>query len=636
MGIYKKIFSFIKPYWKHLLTVLMLTVIYVLFNNLSLWVSVDFINELFSPAYMQESAKTEEAAGTTPPDQQLKELLDSGKEVSFYKKMNYTVKSFIIKKDRKSTLIAVCVVIFLSYLFKNIALYLKQIILKFVEINMIVNMRNQIHERLMFLPLANFDKKHTGEYTSVVFNDVNSIKLVLHESFSQMVLSPIQILVNVVIMILISWKLSLFTFIVIPISTFVVVKIGQSMRRRSRRVLKQIANVMATFQEAVYGIRIVKLFTSEEREIEKFHETNRAYFQKTFRAQKLRFATSPINEIILVLVLVFLLWYGGNLVYANAGLNAEDFMRFLVFLFTIFQPIKVLSGVNNTIQSGVAAAERVFKILDMQKEVYEKENARKLETFSDKIEYRNVGFNYATSDKIILNDINLEIKKGETVAFVGHSGSGKTTIVNLLPRLYEVSQGAISIDNHDIRDYTLKSLRNHISIVTQDTVLFNDTIGKNIAYGVPDAGEEEIIAAAKAANAWEFIRKSEEGLNAHIGEKGARLSGGQKQRISIARAILRNPPILILDEATSALDTESERLVQDAINNIMENRTVLVIAHRLSTITHADKIVVLKHGRILATGNHEELLKTSEEYQKLYNIQFQTEVTPENYEEDSY
>ncbi|MCK5075442.1 MAG: ABC transporter ATP-binding protein, partial [Calditrichia bacterium] len=335
---------------------------------------------------------------------------------------------------RESTLIAVCIIIFLSFLFKNIIHYNKRVILNYIELNIIIDIRNKLHRSLLFLPVKYFQKHHSGEITSIVFNDVNSIKNVLNNSFGKMILSPVQIITNVIILIMISWKLSLFTFIVIPISTYTIVIIGKSMRRRSRRVLKQIASVFSVFQEAVSAIRIVKVFTTEKKEISKFERENFNYFKKQFRANRLKFATSPINEILLVMTLIFLLWYGGNMVYANVGLRAEDFIRFLVFLFTMFQPIKDLSGVNNTIQSGMAAAERVFGVIEEEQEIYEKPGAVEIDEFSNNIQYKNVDFKYDDSDNYALKNINLEIKKGEMVAFVGHSGSGKTTLINLLPR----------------------------------------------------------------------------------------------------------------------------------------------------------------------------------------------------------
>ena len=456
---------------------------------------------------------------------------------------------------------------------------------------------------------------------SVVFNDVNAIKTVLQTSFGKLILSPVQILVNIFILFMISWKLSLMMLVILPFSALLMNVVGQAVRRRSRRVFKQLADVVSLFQEAITGIRIVKAFANEENEHAQFRQSNRKFFKKTFRQLRLKFLTSPVNEMLFVTILIFLLWYGGNMVYANEGLAADDFIRFLLFLFMMFQPLKDLSKINNVIQNGMAAAERIFEILDVEEEAYDDPAAIEIPELANEIVYKNVTFLYGSSEKPVLDKINLTIKKGETVAFVGPSGAGKTTMVNVLPRFYELTDGSILIDGIDFHSFTLKSLRRQVGIVTQDTVLFNDTVRANIAYSQIDVPESDIIHAAKVANAWEFIEKMPQGLDTKIGEKGSRISGGQKQRLSIARAILNNPPVLILDEATSALDTESEQLVQTAIDRLLQSRTVLVIAHRLSTVQNADKIVVMLDGRIESIGKHQELLQKSPVYKTLHEKQ---------------
>ncbi len=627
MKLYLKVLKFVQPFWKAILFSFLLTFLYVFFNNVSLWVSVDFIREIFSPEYVEtgqvytvpdSTVKTEIIDTVTTSAPSMTDIVKNNTKSSrIYDKINNYIKHIIVRDSKKGTLLSVCVVIFLAFLFKNITDYSKRVVVNYVVLNIIVSIRNQLHQKILRLPLGWFQKKHTGILTSIVFNDVKSLRIVFNNSFGKMILSPLQILTNVVIMVMISWRLSIVTFIIVPLSTYIIVKIGKSMRRRSKRVLKQMANVYTVFQEAVSAIRVVKIFSGEKKEYEKFHRENELFFKKRFRANKLKYATSPINEVLLVTILVFLLWYGGNQIYDHQGLKPEDFIRFLVFLFTLFQPIKDLSGINNIIQSGMAAAERIFTVLDAEPEIYEKKDAVELKGFNSKIIFKDVSFKYEENLPYAVEKINLEIKKGELVAFVGPSGSGKTTLINLLPRFYDVSEGSILIDDSDIRNITLTSLRVNMSMVTQDTILFNDTVRMNIAYGTENASEEDIIEAAKVANAWEFIEKLDKGLDTHIGEKGALLSGGQKQRLAIARAILNNPPILILDEATSALDTESERLVQESIDKLLADRTVLVIAHRLSTVTSADKIVVMNQGKIEAVGKHDELLLKSKTYAAL-------------------
>ena len=628
MKLYLKILQFAKPYWKLITLSIILTFFYVVFNNISIWVSVDFIRELFRPAVIESTEKkdslnlaTKDSSKVQEQDE-MGELIDANKDLNLYNKINNAIQSVIIQENKYNTLKMVCFVIFLSFLLKNISLYLRKVVISFVQLKIILNLRNKLHQVMLHLPIFYFEKHHSGKLTSIVFNDVNAVNTVLSDSFGKMLLTPIQTVTNLVILVLISWKLSLITFIIIPISGVLIVKIGQSIRRKSRRVFQRISFVVSAFQEAISAIRIVKAFTSEDKEMARFEQANQNYFRAIFRTNKLKFATSPLNETLGILILVILLWYGGKIVYSNTGLSAEDFIRYLLFLFAMFQPLRSLSGINNSLQTGLAAAERIFNIIDQEQEIYEKPGAKKLEIIKDSIKFDHTSFQYDSNDYEVLKDINLIIKKGETVAFVGHSGSGKTTLVNLLPRFYDTKSGHIEIDGINIRDYTLNSLRKQMGIVTQDTILFNETIRANIAYGLDGVDESQIIEAAKAANAWEFIEKMEKGLDSEIGEKGIKLSGGQKQRLSIARAILKNPPILILDEATSALDTESEKLVQEAIDKLMKNRTVLVIAHRLSTVIHADKIVVINNGEIVDVGSHKTLLQSCSIYQQLYEMQF--------------
>ena len=623
MQLYIKVLRFITPYWKSVALAIMLTLLYVFFNNLSLWISVDFVRELFTADYVTQSAPhtTQSQPAEVDKKDKLNQLFDTGKKFDLYTKINYQIKRFLIQDTQTGTLKVLCLVIFLSFLLKNIFDYIRSVLLNYVEVRVTMNMRNRLHEKIMHLPIPLFDQKHTGEFTSIVFNDVAAIRSVLHTNFGPMILSPIQIIANVVILFLIDVRLSLITLLVLPLSATAIVKIGQGMRRRSRRVFRKIAEVMQTFQEAVSAIRIVKAFSNEDKEIDKFHQATYKHYKNLFRANRLKFATSPINEVLLVLILVFLLWYGGNMVFSHSGINAEDFVRYLLFLFTMFQPIKTFSGINNTVQTGMAAAERVFSVIETEPEKYDAPGAIDIQEFNKTIEFQNVTFSYNDEGEHVLRNINLNINRGEMVAFVGHSGSGKTTLVNLLPRFYEVNTGSIKIDGEDVGKFKLKSLRRLMGIVTQESVLFNDTIRMNIAYSLDNVTDDEIIEASRSANAWEFIEKMEKGLDTHIGERGVRLSGGQKQRLSIARAILKNPPILILDEATSSLDTESERLVQEAIDKLLQRRTVLVIAHRLSTIKNATKIVVLNERKIEAIGTHEELYRNSPVYKNLYDNQ---------------
>jgi subfamily B ATP-binding cassette protein MsbA len=630
MKLFLKIITFAKQFWKLITLSIILSFLYVIFNNFSLWISVDFIGELFVSDKTLISSIGSLPSGDEEPGISIPDTtghsggVDVSKSKGLYGRVKHAVKEMIIKPDKTETLKIVCLLIFLSFLVKNIILYLRAIIIFYVQVNITIKLRILIYNALLRLPLSFMERKRTGEFISIAFNDVNSVNSVIQNSYGTLVMTPFQVLANIAILFLISWKLTLISFAIIPISGILITKIGQSIRRKSRRVFRQNANVVTVFQEALTSLRIVKAFTNEDKEEGRFKETNRQFFKLTLRSQRLKELTSPLNETLGAFILIFLLWYGGNMVFNNVGLGAEDFTRFLVFLFMMFQPLKKFSGLNNTIQTGLAAAERIFNTLEIQPEVYEKPGAIQVSAFQDSILFENVSFRYDDNGPLVLRDIDLEIKKGQMVALVGPSGAGKSTLSDLIPRFYDATSGKILIDGIDIRDFTIKSLRSQIGMVTQDSILFNDTIRANIGYGVENASEDDIIEAAKAANAWEFISEMDKGLDTIIGERGIKLSGGQKQRLSIARAILKNPPILILDEATSSLDTESEKLVQDAIDNLMENRTVLVVAHRLSTITHADKIVVLERAKIICQGNHGELLRTCPKYKTLYEIQFET------------
>jgi subfamily B ATP-binding cassette protein MsbA len=509
---------------------------------------------------------------------------------------------------------------------KNISNYLRRISIYRILLSIVVNLRNNLQERLLRLPLSFYEKWHTGKLTSIVFNDVTQIQVVLSSSFGKLILTPLQIIANMFILLMISWKLTLMAFVIFPVTGYIIYKVGQSIRRKSRRVLQQISVVISYFQESVSSVRVVKAFTAEQREANKFQDANHDFFKKEYRSKKLHYLTSPLNETIGVGVFVLLLWYGGHMVFKGDELTAESFVRFLVFMFTLFQPLRELSGVNNVIQNGMAAAERIFGLMDQVPEIYEPVKAKQLTAFNSAITFNNVRFEYNPEAEVLRN-INLDIHKGEMVAFVGHSGAGKTTLVDLIPRFHEISDGRILIDGQNIQEMTLHSLRRQISIVSQETLLFNTSVRQNIGYGIDTFTDEQVIEAAKMANAWEFIEQMEHGLDTIVGEKGINLSGGQRQRLSISRAILKNSPILVLDEATSALDSESEKLVYTAIDNLMKNRTVLAIAHRLSTIIHADKIVVLDKGKIVGMGTHKELLDSNAVYQKLYQMQFNDNQT---------
>ena len=545
----------------------------------------------------------------------------SSSSLTLNEKLKYWTNGLILRDTAKETLQVLCVSILIIFLLKNVFLYLKNITLTIVQFRLITELRNKLYIHFHKLSLSFFNQHKSGELTSIVVNDVANMRQALTIGFQRILVEPINIIAFTALLFIISWKLALIAITIIPLAGLVIVNISQSIRRKSRRTAVKIAGITNILTETLTSMRVVKAFSMEDYEVDRFSNETRNYYNLIFRRARLRSLAPPITETMGVIIGVALLWVGGTEVLNAQGLTSEDFIRFILIMFSGLQPIRSLSNVFAEIQVGAASAERVFVILDNPPTIVDEFDAVIIDTFEDKIQIKDVSFKYESED-IVLKNISFEIEKGSAVALVGSSGSGKSTMADLIPRFYDVNQGAIEIDGQDIRHVTLNSLRRLMGIVTQETILFNDTIKANIAYGQKDVDDKQVIAAATAANALEFIEELPEGLNTVIGEKGVKLSGGQRQRLAIARAIMKNPPILILDEATSALDTESERLVQEALGTLMTDRTVLVIAHRLSTVTNADKIIVLEKGQIKEMGTHDELIQKNGLYSNLYNIQF--------------
>ena len=543
--------------------------------------------------------------------------------ISIHEKLDLFSQKLIGYGTQLEQLKQLCIILVIAYLLKNIFFYINNVSISFVQNRMIMDIRNKLFNHLQWLPLSFFNKSKSGELSSIIMNDVSNMRIAFTQSIQSLINEPINILVLIGMLIIISPKLTILVLFAFPLSAYIISKLGQSIRRKAKRSSLSIAGLMNILQESLNGIRIVKAFVMEKNEIKRFNFENKKYFKLSFKQENMHNLTTPVNDMIGIFLGVVLLWYGGREVLIYENMSPDGFIKYIIYLFAMLQPARKLGSVNAQIQAGLASAERVFSILDIKSNIFDDPKSKQNIGFKNQIEFNKVYFQYENSKVNSLINFSVNIKKGEVIALVGGSGAGKTTVADLIPRFYDVSKGSIMIDNIDIKNISLNNLRKIMGIVTQDTILFNDTIKHNICYGSPNAKLADIKFAAEAANAMEFINELPQQFETIIGEKGTRLSGGQRQRISIARAILKNPDILILDEATSALDTESERKVQNAIDNLVKHRTVIVIAHRLSTITKADKIIVLEKGKIIEVGNHTELLSKNGEYSKLYNIQFE-------------
>ncbi|MBP9538084.1 MAG: ABC transporter ATP-binding protein [Negativicutes bacterium] len=514
----------------------------------------------------------------------------------------------------------IAVTIVIVFFIRGICFYAQTYLMSYVGQKVIIDIREAVYRKLQFLSLGYFEKRQTGTIMSYVTNDVGALQGSIIESATDFVTEMSILIGSLVLMFNLHWKLSLLTLITMPLVAKAMDLFGKKLKRTSGIMQDRAADITAVLQETISSVRVIKSFVREEYEIARFVKENYANFRAQMKNAQVMATLTPVIELIAAIGVTFLIWYGGFEVI-NGNLTAGALIAFLVYATNLANPIKRLSRIYGNIQKAMAAAERVFSVLDEKTDIVEKENATELKAVIGKVDFKAVTFKY-NENEVILKDINLEVKAGQMVAIVGPSGAGKTTIVNLLPRFYDPVAGNIYIDDVNIADVTLASLREKIGIVPQETVLFNGSIYDNILYGDLTATTEEVMAAAKAANAHDFIMQMADQYQTQIGERGSKLSGGQRQRIAIARAILKNPRILILDEATSALDTESEKLVQDALDKLMVGRTSFVIAHRLSTILQADMIIVMEKGQIVEQGSHEELLKLDGLYSGLYKLQF--------------
>ncbi|HMK25691.1 MAG TPA: ABC transporter ATP-binding protein [Chitinophagaceae bacterium] len=524
------------------------------------------------------------------------------------------------KLSSVEALALICVIIMISILLKNLFVYLAFYILNPLKNKIVNHLRTEIYHKILQLPIGYFTEQRKGDLISRSTNDVGEVEGSLVGALEGWIRDPLTIIINFAVLFYISPQLTIAILICIPLIGFILGRISRSLKRQSNEAAIKSGESLSIMDETLNGLRVIKAFNIESLLRSKFEKTNNDLLSAKNKISRRRDLASPVSEVLGVLVFVGILWFGGQLVLGKQiPLAPSTFLAYLALFYNIINPVKALSTSFSNMQKGSAAIIRIEEVLKTPVTVDDNPNGRQLSSFNDSIEFRNVGFSYG--DTVILDHINFVVKKGKTVALVGSSGAGKSTLADLVPRFHDVTSGEVLIDGVNIKDYSLHSARSQMSIVTQEPILFNDSISGNIKLGKENATEEEIMAAAKIANAHDFIIKKEGGYNSNIGDRGSKLSGGERQRLTIARAVLKNPPILILDEATSSLDTESERLVQDAINNMMQNRTSIVIAHRLSTIRHADEIIVLQKGKIVERGSHEQLLAQNGFYRKLVEMQ---------------
>ncbi len=533
---------------------------------------------------------------------------------------NYLISQVIVRYSHEHALIFIGLFIIFTVLMKVGFYYLANFMVVLIRNGVVRDIRSIIYRKILRLPLGFFSEERKGDIMARMTGDVTEVENSVMNSLDMMIKNPILIIVSVAVMVYMSWSLTLFVFVMFPIAGFIIGRIGKSLKKESRKGQHKMGELLSIVEEDLSGLRIIKAFNAEKKATHRFEQENMNYFKIMNQLMWRRFLAHPMSEFLGTTVIIVVLWYGGQLILnEESSLGAAAFIGYLVFFYNIINPAKAFSTALYSVEKGLASMERIDKILLTPVKITEKPKAQAITRFNSKIVYENVAFSYISTP--VLKNISLEIEKGKTIALVGQSGSGKTTMVDLLPRFWDVTSGRITIDGNDLRDLKVADLRNLIGYVNQDPILFNDTIFNNIAFGMEDAPEEDVVRAAKIANAHAFIMEAENGYETRIGDRGDKLSGGQKQRISIARAVLKNPPVLILDEATSSLDTESERLVQDALENLMKNRTSLVIAHRLSTIRHADLICVMHKGKIEEKGTHDELMEKNGRYKKLYTMQ---------------
>ncbi len=606
MNYFKKILKYAKPYTKFAWLNILFNILYAIFNVLTIVAFIPVLNILF---------KQENKIGIKPVYDGIFSLGDYAQD-SFY----YFISQKIETDGNVKTLVFVCLLTLFLFFFKNLFRYIASFVLAFLRNGVVKDLRDHLYRKILELPIAYFSEKKKGDIIARMTSDVQEVENSFLTSLEAVVREPLTIIIALTIMLIISTELTLFVFILLPISGFIISSISKKLKAQSLLAQQETGNFLSFIEETLTGLRVIKGFNAEGKIEKKFKNSTTKFRNLMTSVLHRKTLASPMSEFLGSTTIILILWYGGKLVLGDESeLKPEQFLTYIGLFYLILNPVKALTTAFYNIQKGNASAERILNILETKNTIIDKPNATQKESFDSAISFENISFKY--KDDYVLKDFSLHIPKGQTVALVGQSGSGKSTLANLITRFYDVNKGVIKIDGVDIKDITQKSLRGLMGIVTQESILFNETVKNNISLGVNNAPLEAVIEAATIANAHEFIKDLPNQYETNIGDSGNTLSGGQKQRLSIARAVLKNPPIMILDEATSALDTESEQLVQSALEKMMENRTSLVIAHRLSTIQKADLIIVLKKGEIVEQGKHQELLAKKGEYFKLVTMQ---------------
>ena len=602
---YIRILRFVGAYKGYAALNIICNMLSVVFSLFSLTMVAPFLNVLFNQKEKYEQI---------PLNFSVKSLIGN---------FNYYLGNYIDEHGKVNALLLISILVVVLFFFKNLFRYLGMYFMAPIRNGVVRDLREKMFNKILWLPFTYFSEERKGDLISRMTSDVQEIEWSIMQSLEVVFREPLTILLFLGTMVFMSPQLSVFVFVLLPIAGLAIGQIGKSLRRTSAKSQAKMGILLATIEETLSGLRIIKGFTAEKFFSNKFSALNNEYRKLMIRLYRKRDLSAPMSEFMGAGVLVIVMYFGGRLVLgAEQLLEPSVFIAFIAIFSQLIPPAKAFSDAYSNVQRGLSSAERINKILDGEITIADKENAIAIDNFKGIIEYKNLSFAYYKGESgWALKDINLQIEKGKTVALVGQSGSGKTTLADMLPRFYDADIGNILIDGISIKDYKLKDLRELMGIVSQESVLFNDTIFNNIAFGLEHVKEEDVITAAKIANAHDFILQMPDGYQTNTGDRGSKMSGGQRQRISIARAILKNPPILILDEATSALDTESERLVQDAILHLMKNRTTLVIAHRLSTIQHADEIIVMQKGEIIERGKHQELIAKGGVYKRLFDLQ---------------